>query len=166
VSVPENHSNPMMIMHDMEGFPAGTQGTEWPAHITVVPFFTAEAGRESEIVDVVGTIGREVGSFPLRARETAWYGPNNDIQVTKIDDVEGGLRELHVKLVNGLGTVGCQFADLSYALDNYSPHSSHTGRDVLPAETFVCDVISVVQKLPKTTPANKLILDVVRLDEE
>ncbi len=163
--VPENPSMPLMIMHDLEGLQAGTQGTKWPAHITVVPFFTTEAGRETEIVDVVGAIGREVGSFPLKAGETAWYGPNNDIPATRIDDVEGGLRELHMKLVNGLGSTGCQFADLGYALDNYSPHSSHTGRDVLPAEIFVCDAISIVRKLPKTMLANKLILDVVRLEE-
>jgi 2'-5' RNA ligase len=155
----------MMIQHDFESLPAGTQDSEWPAHVTVVPFFTVDIAKEAEAVGVIREIASTAQPIPVRPGKVSSYGLSEDIPVTELDDYTNRLHDLHNRLVQGLGSAGCQFMDLNYALDNYSPHTTHTNRIEVPTKEFTLASLSVVKKLPKSFAANKLIMHVFELGE-
>jgi len=152
-----------MIFHDFESKPVGAKLTEWPLHFTLTPFFTLESVPQEEALAVIAAIGQSVGPIDIEPGELSMYGPNNDIPVTRINDKSGELMHLHQSLVRGLGEVGCKFADLTYALYNYSPHISHKTSHPVPMSTYSVSSISVATKLPKTGEANKVILENIPL---
>lgn len=154
---------PHMIFHDFENNSSGTTLEEWPLHFTVTPFFTLESMSQADALDLITDITAGSGAIFIEPGETAMYGPNNDIPVTKILDQDsadgtGELARLHNSLIRGLGEYGCKFTDLTYALRNYSPHISHKSSLRVPETTYRVNSISVATKLPKEIQRNKVIL--------
>ena len=154
---------PIMVMHDLEGMPAGWRGREWPAHITVIPYFRVDASVEPDVMQVIEDVGRSIGPFELRPGALALYGTSHNVRVTELDDSTGRLHELHNKLIDQLGPIGCRFVDLRFSRANFSPHTTHTKRLAVPAGRIVCETLSIVKKLPKSPDGNRLIAKIVDL---
>lgn len=156
-------SQPIMIFHDFESNNSNVKLTEWPLHFTLTPFFTLDNVPQAEALSFIKEISQSVRSIEIEPGEMAMYGPNNDIPVTRINDISGELMQLHQTLIRGLGEIGCQFVDLSYSLDNYSPHISHKSSHPVPTSLYSVDSISVAIRLPKIAEANKVILENITL---
>lgn len=163
---PEHSPLPMMIMHDFEYREDGTAAAEWPPHITVVPFFTAPESAQPEVLYTIGQIASDTQPFPIRAGKTVMHVPYQEEPATKMDDFTDKLHRLHKDLMHGLGRIGCRFADVTYAFENYLPHVSHVDGFQLPTRMFAIDAISLVQKYPKGTPDNKRIMRLFALGTE
>ncbi|HUC95638.1 MAG TPA: 2'-5' RNA ligase family protein [Candidatus Saccharimonadia bacterium] len=137
---------PLMVFHDFEANPSGTKLAEWPLHITIVPFFDLASATEQQVVDVIMANSRFVTkSFEVTTGDTAMYGPNGDIPVTRINNTET-LQVLHLGLMNALGGIGCVFLDLTYAKDNYSPHISHKLGVDIPSSPILVNSLSLVRE--------------------
>lgn len=87
-----------------------------PLHLTFVPWFTI---KENNIGDLNSALSSIIGSHPFidaKADSRDMFGPNNEVQVTRVAD-NGELLELHVALLG-----------LVLPLTISPPHSEYIGR--------------------------------------
>lgn len=154
---------PLMVFHDLEGYPSKSRLAKWPLHFTIIPYFSLEKVDKVDALRLIASVASAIGPFEVTLGEAAMYGPDNNVQVTKLEGFEK-LKDLHIALVQYLGAAGCRFLDLSYACKNYSPHISHKAGATMPESGFVvCRSISVAGKSPGATPDNKLIEEKIDL---
>lgn len=158
--MPKNNSQPLMIVHDLENYPKGKCFSEWPLHITVVFYFNLEGNDENEIIEHISKIAQDIGPIYIKAGDTAMFGPNNDIPVTKLHD-DGKLILLHNHLISELTKLGCHFTDLTY-IDDYIPHISHIETQKGPA-SYTINSLSIVKKLSENIKQNKKVIAKINL---
>lgn len=148
-----------MVFHDLENNPSGTRLAEWPLHITAVFFFTLQGVPRSDVLDLIARTSKEFHPVEIQPGNRVLYGDKFDIPATEFTDETGELARLHRQLIHDIGQIGCRHIDLSYALQNYSPHISHKSGLVVPKSSYMINSISVAEKLPKEdTEFNKLIV--------
>ena len=129
----------------------------------MIPYFTLEDTTQDTAVNIIQLTAKAIGPFVVKAGEEALYGPDNNIAVNKLSNPGGLLKDLHTGLIECLGLAGCHFMDLTYALENYSTHISHKDGRNIPTTTFVCNSLTIAQKLSKSVPNNKVILERIDL---
>jgi 2'-5' RNA ligase len=135
-----------MVFYDIENNLSGTKLTEWPMHITLVPYFYPVHVSEQKAINKIAEIGAEIRPFIIITDEEAMFGPNNDIPVTRVVSEDNALEKLHTSLIEGLGGVGCHFIDLTFSKTNFAPHITHkSGREV-PHGLFLLDSLTVANK--------------------
>src|ERR1700722_17301132 len=110
----QSKTDPLIVFHDIEGYSAGAALSEWPFHFTVIPYFTVENTNLVTAINIIRIVAKAIGPFTVNAGVQANYGPDNDIAVTTLYNPEGKLKTLHNELIERLGTVGCNFIDLTY----------------------------------------------------
>lgn len=148
-----------MMMHDLEGFRTGSLNSEWPMHFTVVPFFTVEPENSEAVHEAVSDVVSHAKQFHVSLGEIAMFGPENNIPVIKLELINE-LKDLHHRLMRGVGDAGGQFIDTTYANQNYAPHITLKAGKRLPDDTlFRVKHVSLVEKMPKSFGHNnKLII--------
>ncbi len=145
-----------IIFHDIENNIPGKILEKWPLHITLTPYFLLENLAENDLLNIVKKYISNVGSIAINIKDQAYFGPKNNILVSRVDDVSGKLRDLHLTLISVIGKLGCSFSDLKYSNANYSPHITHLPNKQLPETDYWIDTISIGKKL---SDSQKLIVE-------
>jgi hypothetical protein len=154
-----------MVCHMLEKAPEGFQFSEWPLHLTVVPWFRVEEGALLNTLLAIEATAKKVGSFAIKAKGDAWYGPKGDVPVTEVEDTTGGkLVKLHLGLLQGIQHSGGTILDLTYTGESYSPHVSLTknGSSLQRDRVIHCSNITVVEKTRREVE-DKQVVEVVSL---
>lgn len=112
----------LMIAHSLEPLQPGGDFTEWPHHITVVPWFSTGSEDIGQLVRVLDSQADRIRPFTVTAGDEDRFGPEGDVMVRKIADPKP-LQYLHLRLLrtiehHGLG----RLIDDTYAGERYSPH--------------------------------------------
>lgn len=153
--------NLLFVFHDFEDTTpdAAVRRDEWPLHLTVTPLgFVLDDVPQERALSTITQLAEEALPIEIVPGEEALFGPDFDIPVTKIVDRTGELHHFHNQLIHELGALGCRFTDLSYALDNYSPHVSHKpGAPIIPDANYTVRSMSLAAKHPGPKP-NKSVL--------
>lgn len=143
-----------MIMYDLDKNQAGLEFCHWPLHITIVFYFTYDGEIEDRVLGLVSRSFQEIGPISVAIGRPEMYGRDKNVAVTEIVDKNGKLAALNKLLVKRLQEIGCRLIDLTYMLDNYSPHVSDQNGRKCPRVPIVIDNLSVVKKIDKD---NKVI---------
>jgi len=152
-----------MIIHDLDHNLLGAVFSKWPLHITIVFYFTFDINMENSIFDRISEIAKKIGPIEVNPGKNVMYGLDKDTVVTEIDDVDNKLALLHSSLINGLTELGCQFLDLVYTFDNYSPHISDQDSRKCSDKPFTIYNISVVSKITGDIEHSKVISKIISL---
>jgi 2'-5' RNA ligase len=153
-----------MVCHMLEVAPECYQFSDWPLHLTVVPWFRVKEEALPNTLLAIEGISKRVGSFAIRAKANAWYGPQGNVPVTKVEDTTGRLAKLHHELLQSIQSNGGTILDLTYTGENYSPHVSlrEDGSGLLPDQFVRCSSIAVVEKTRREVE-NKQVVKVISL---
>ncbi len=152
-----------MVCHMLEVAPECYQSSNWPLHLTVIPWFRVEEAIPNTLL-AIEVISKRVGSFVVRAKANAWYGPQSDVPVMEVEDTTGRLAKLHHKLLQSIQSNGGTILDSTYTGENYSPHVSlrEDGSGLLPDQFVRCSSIAVVEKTRREAE-NKQVVKVISL---
>jgi 2'-5' RNA ligase len=153
-----------MVCHMLEEVPEDYQFSIWPPHLTIVPWFSVKEEALLNTLLAIEETARKVGSFAIKAKEKAWYGPRNDVLVTEVEDTTGRLLKLHHSLLQSIQSNGGTILDLTYTDENYSPHVTLTeGSGGLQQDQIQsCSSITVVEKKQREME-DKQVVEVISL---
>ena len=123
---------------------------EWPAHVTLLPWFRLDPEQwpvfDGTMQDIIDDWGVRYGA--MRLAEERFYGDNNDIRVRSIEF--GGammLFPMHVALFSLVNKLGARFDKTYTGVGGYSPHLSIAeGREFLEGDVVRFDNVTVVEK--------------------
>ena len=130
-----------LIFHDLEQRPSGVYNAS-PRHITLLsPLkITDEYDTLSHMADEVA---RHTRPFQITRGETAFFGPNHDVQAVKVDDPSGELMALHLGLLAALGAYGLgSLLDKRWVEARYNPHSTNVAQVPFPDTPYRVDNLS------------------------
>jgi len=153
-----------MVCHMLEEAPEGHQFSNWPLHLTVIPWFRVEEEALPSTLLAIEETAKRVGSFAVRTKGNAWYGPKDDVPVTEVEDTTSRLAKLHHGLLQSIQDGGGTVIDLTYTGANYSPHVSLTedSRGLQPGQVLELSNITVVEKRQREVE-DKQVVKVVSL---
>jgi len=110
----------LVLVSALETLNKGQQFTEWPLHVTILPWFGLPKDREQAFDNALTNRVYKVAPVFTVGGEVALFGPNKDVQVRKLRSI-GTLASLHnlvLETVRGFdGTI-----DSPYIERNYEPH--------------------------------------------
>lgn len=136
----ERKPGKFLVLHDIEQMPDGLYDAT-PRDITLLPPIKLNEPPFDYIQDIQ-EIAAHTQPFDITPGEKDLFGPNNDIEVQKINDPELNLKTLHIRLLNQLGIRGLAAGQrLEYEGENYNPHSTTT---------------SSMPKLPRVIPVSNI----------
>lgn len=123
---------------------------DWPAHITLLPWFRLDPEQwpifDGTMEDIIDDWGVHYGD--MRLAEERFYGDNRDIRVRSIEFGDAmRLYPMHVALFSLVNQLGARF-DKTYAgVDGYSPHVSIAeGREFLEGDVVRFDNVTIIEK--------------------
>lgn len=160
--VPQQES-PYLILHDFEDTPPGTRLDKWPLHTTIVPWFEQRTLTEDDLIELVAngtSFAAQYGDITLTSEGVDFFGPNNDIEVTRLGDDRHRLHNLHDELLDDLYQSGVEPRELTYTAkgNGYNPHVTHIPGAVMPEFPYKVRSVSLVQKLVEAGDFNKRIV--------
>lgn len=148
-----------MVCNILEEEHEGYQFSKWPLHLTVIPWFRLKEDALPKTLVAIEETAKKVGSFAIKSKGNAWYGPRGDIPVTEVTDVAGKLTELHNELVHEIQGNAGDIIDLTHTGDNYSPHVSVSkdGKSIGHDQILRCSNITVVEKTQRKVESKQVI---------
>ncbi len=154
----------LIIAHLQGEYEAGDRFSDWPLHITLVPWFMGKPGWATELFRRVSAdfqaCSVELGQRSLGNIEM--YGPDADVPVRSIQE-STALGVVHGMLLPHFHPF---LADTTYVGSRYNPHMSiHENPD--PGEGRIIHVgsLSLMQHLGDKGDRQKLILATTRLGD-
>lgn len=108
----------LYVAYVAEPAPEGRRGPHAPAHLTLVPPFTAPV---DVAADAMRTAAARSRPFTVHAAEPARFGPRGDIPVYLVEPV-GELASLHERLVGELARRGVGLLSDRHVHDRFVPH--------------------------------------------
>jgi 2'-5' RNA ligase len=122
----------------------GTQFTQWPLHMTLVPWF--KASDEKTVQEIVQNATSVHHPFSVTIGERAYFGPAGKLPVLKIVNTPD-LQSLHESVLQAVKDAGLQIEG-RYTGDNYSPHvTQQAGKDAEGVLQFDC--VYIAEALPQ-----------------
>lgn len=102
----------LIIVHLVERRPEGTtfrrKRTEWPLHVTLVPWFTVEDGQRGALLADLMLKGAEKQPFRVHVGGEELFGPHKDVPVNLIVEQQP-VRALHDELMAVVREHGVRF---------------------------------------------------------
>ncbi len=100
--------------------PEGWPFTEWPARMTVVPWFEPNGVNLQQICDTAKEAAQHIGPTNFTITDQVLSGATEVFSVVRVEDPNGSLHALHDQIAVSLGMLGCNFT--RKILEDYSPH--------------------------------------------
>ena len=121
------------------------QFNEWPQHMTVMPWLSADIG---STMSMLTEIANDYEPLITVVAERGMYGANNDVPVYKLGPVEV-FKGLHQVILSGLRDINATLEDETYVDDKYSPHMAiKAGQpDHYIGDEIVFSSISLISKI-------------------
>ena len=144
----------LILVHLVERQPEGHRfrrsRSEWPLHVTVIPWFRVPGAKRLAFFRAVERYAKSQPQFSVTVGADAAFGHNSDIPVNLIVEQEA-LRDLHEGLLDVLrqfGTINTNAR--AYIQGDYRAHITHHTKDgalhrLLPGDRERIDSITIAQ---------------------
>ncbi len=111
------------LAHNIAQLPIGTRFFNNPPHITQTPPAFIAPEKMPEIEEFLQSLAAETDAIALKSMGMMFVGHRAAPTHATRFEKPPALDFLHRRLISGLGSLGCEFMSLDYALGNYKPHS-------------------------------------------
>lgn len=95
-------------------------------HITLLPLvrvFSRDTDKTAQmVVKAIKNIAENTMSFPMTADRKAWFGPNSDIEVLLLKNINRAHQTLHQELLNVVTPLPIQNYFPNYVGEGFHPH--------------------------------------------
>jgi 2'-5' RNA ligase len=110
------------------GFMFPRHRNDWPFHITLVPWFDIDEGRDVE--PVLEEVARAASPFRTTLGEFTHFGPKDNVPVYILKD-QAELKELHDRLLAGVLETGARLHVARWIGENFRAHiTQHDGANM------------------------------------
>lgn len=107
----------------LEPIEVGTQFTQWPLHMTIVPWF--KAPDLTAVEEKLKPIAAEHRPFDVEVGERAYFGPRGKLPVMRIENIPE-LQSLHEDILRAVTESGWHMEG-RYTGQHYTPHVTQKG---------------------------------------
>jgi 2'-5' RNA ligase len=137
-----------ILVHFLDKQPVGGQflrhRNDWPLHITLVPWFTAD---EELTRTQIAEMGLRLKPCVATFADVVDFNPQTRVTLMHSD---GGINTLHERLLEVILRIGGQLRVLEWIGSNYRPHVTHHGNAPIPTsgQLLSMDQFSLVRLVP------------------
>lgn len=155
-----------VIVKMLENKPEGSifESDNWPLHVTVVPNFEIDCNYDNlkaELLSIVSPLGPALA----QANNDDFFGPNNDILVTRLEPTPK-LALIHNTIVDFLEKQGAVFELPIRLRSDYKPHVTvHINNRIYKGDVVNIDELSIVGKATEGSPSLRKVLGGIKLAE-
>lgn len=139
----ESKTKDYVLVAMVEPQEVGYRFSEWPLHITLLPWFTAPSLRQ--VVDICRVVVNSMEPFEVAVKERAHFGGSNRKLPVMLIEKQPQLMQLHNSLLKHIQDLDWNVAG-RYTGRLYKPHvTRHHGKDA--EGSVMIDAIYIVEKL-------------------
>lgn len=141
------NSDKHLIATLLEPLEQGATFTDWPLHLTIVPWFGVDIEKERELDNLLDNIALRQKSTMVRVGATAMFGVGEDIPVNVIEP-DDSLSELHLDVYESIRAAGFEIIGQNYFGKNYNPHvSEQNGKKVIAGEVLEIRKFTLIKRV-------------------
>lgn len=111
------------LAHDISQLPIGTRFFKNPPHVTLTPPAYIQTEHMPSVQEFLLKLSEQADTIALESMGFMFVGHRSTPTPATRFEKTPAIKDLHERLVKGLGDLGCNFVSLEYALENYNPHS-------------------------------------------
>jgi 2'-5' RNA ligase len=124
-----NQSGTYILVYMVEKQDAGyrflRRRSDWPLHVTLVPWFVVTDDKTAELITKLETHAREIVPFDATVGPEIGLGASQEIPVNLITDVQP-FRAMQDRLLDGVRSTYMSFMAANVFIeDQYKPHITH-----------------------------------------